>query len=90
MNYCRDYYDADAVAQESRDALYREGEAETFCDCGSVAMHGDVYCQSCKETIGAVMREAIDQIMRLNGFDWNAAEAAMVDWLENPEKSEEE
>lgn len=90
MNYCRDYYDANEVAQESYDALYTEIEPETRCDCGNIAESGDVYCKSCKETIAAAMREARRQIMQFNDFDQNAAEDAMVDWLESPEKYEEE
>lgn len=90
MNYCRDFYDADTVAQESYDALYTEQEPNTFCDCGNVTVHGEVYCKSCKETIRVVMHEALEEIMQLNGFDWNAAETAMADWMENPEKYGEE
>ena len=90
MNYCRDYYDANRVAQESYEALYTEKEESTLCDCGNVAEHGDVYCKSCKETIAAAMREARRQIMEFNGVDQNAAEDAIVDWMESPEKYGEE
>lgn len=89
MNYCRDYYDANRVAQESYDALYTEKEPETLCDCGNVAEPGEVYCKDCLDNGDAIMQKAIDEIMLFNNFTEDQAEEFNRHWLENIEEFKE-
>ena len=89
LYYCRDYYDANRVAQESYNTLYSEKEPETRCDCGSVTERGCVYCNDCLDNGDAVMRKAIDEIMRYNNCTEDQAEQFACYWLENTAEFQE-
>ena len=89
MNYCRDYYDANEVAQESYDALYTKQEPETRCDCGREAEKGEVYCTSCLDTGDTIMQNALQDLTLYNDWTEDEAEQFMCHWLENIEEFKE-
>lgn len=89
LNYCRDYYDADRVAQESCDALYTEKEEETRCDCGNVSERGSVYCRDCLNNGDAIMQKAVNEVMLYNNCTEDQAEQFACYWLENTEEFKE-
>lgn len=92
MTYCNnipDYYDANLVANASDTSIY-DYEDVTRCDCGAETIHGNVYCEICKEEIDRAMKSAIDHMMRFCGFTREQAEEAITYYMENPEKFEED
>ncbi|MCO7124139.1 hypothetical protein NIA71_19665 [Ihubacter massiliensis] len=83
------YYDANAVANESAAARYTNHEPPTLCDCGSIAEHGQVYCPVCMDTIDFIMRNAVKLLIHNTGFTEDQAEQAVCHWLENTEEFKE-
>lgn len=88
MEHLRDYYDADAVANEYA-ARRAEKEPPTFCDCGAEAEPGQEYCRACLDVLGAVMRDAIGSLRCDAGFTEEEAEQAVGYWMENMEEFKE-
>lgn len=72
------YYDANAVANESAAARYTNQEPPTLCDCGSIAEHGQVYCGLCKANMKTAFELAIDFLERYNGVDRETAISQLV------------
>lgn len=66
MEKCKDYYNANAVAQEIEDKLYTWVDMPTLCDCGAVAEKGDVYCMECKTNAQIALNLAIEYIAKNN------------------------
>lgn len=84
-----EYYDANAVANESAAARYTNIEPPTLCDCGAVAEHGQVYCPMCLDFIDFAMRNVIKLLRHNTGMSEDEAEQAACHWLENTEEFKE-
>lgn len=72
------YYDANAVANESAAERYTDMEPLTFCDCGEVAEPGQVYCKLCKKNMHTALNVAIDFLEKYNAVDRETAISQLI------------
>lgn len=84
-----EYYDANAVAEESYIERYCSCEDEpTLCDCGETAEEGFPYCRMHLNELDFIMLNT-KKYMQESGFSEEDAELAMVYWLEHTGEFEE-
>lgn len=82
------YYDANAVAEESAAARYTNHEPPTLCDCGAVAESGQVYCKVCLDMLDLAMQNSVKLLIH-TGLTEDEAEQAICYWLEHTEEFKE-